>query len=178
MELQELTRVLHDLIGSDDGAITWWQMTIRAVVIFIFGVFLIRLAGKRAFGKASAFDIVFAIIIGSNLSRTLTANAPFLPTLAASVALVLMHRALAWAAYHTSWLGYVIKGEPRCIVSGGEAQPRELSASQITDHDLEEALRLNASQADLAGIEAAYLERNGEISFVRRRENQSGASPA
>lgn len=170
MDLQDLARALHDLIGSDDAAaITWWQMTLRAVVIFAFGVFLVRLAGKRAFGKASAFDIVFAIVIGSNLSRTLTANAPFFPTLAASAALVLLHRALAWAAYNTSWLGFVIKGEPRCLVSSGEPQTKELRASQITDEDLHEALRLNASQEDLAGIDAAYLERNGEISFVRRR---------
>lgn len=170
MDLQDLTRALHDLIGSDDSiALTWWQMTIRAVVIFVFGVLLVRLAGKRAFGKASAFDIVFAIIIGSNLSRTLTANAPFFPTLAASAALVLLHRALAWAAFHTSWLGTVIKGEPRCLVRDGEPQHSELRASQITDEDLEEALRLNAGQQDLAGIDSAYLERNGDISFIRRR---------
>jgi len=169
MDVQDLTRLLHDLIGHDERPIAWWQMTIRAVVIFMFGIVLIRLAGKRAFGKASAFDIVFAIIIGSNLSRTLTANAPFLPTLAASGALVLLHRALAWAAFHTSWLGYVIKGEPRCLIRDGEPQRSEQSASHITDEDLQEALRLHAGQEGLAGIEAAYLERNGDISFVRRR---------
>ncbi|HEX2256345.1 MAG TPA: YetF domain-containing protein [Afifellaceae bacterium] len=170
MDLQDLARALHDLIGSDDGPITWWQMALRAIVIFVFGILLVRLAGKRAFGKASAFDIVFAIVIGSNLSRTLTASAPFLPTLAASAALVLMHRALAWAAYHTNWLGNLIKGKPRCLIENGETQERELRASQITEHDLEEALRLNAGQESLAGIEAAYLERNGDISFLRRRD--------
>jgi uncharacterized membrane protein YcaP (DUF421 family) len=168
MDLQDIARAMRDLIGDDDGPIVWWQMTVRAVVIFIFGVLLARLAGKRAFGKAIAFDIVFAIIIGSNLSRTLTANAPFLQTLAASAALVIMHRALAWAAFHTSWLGYLIKGKPRCLVENGEPQNRELRASQITDEDLEEALRLNAGQESLAGIDTAYLERNGDISFLRR----------
>lgn len=169
MDLQDLSRAFHDLIGNDDAGITWWQMSLRAVVIFIFGVLLVRVAGKRAFGKASAFDIVFAIIIGSNLSRTLTASAPFFPTLAASAALVLLHRALAWLAFNTSWLGYLIKGERRCLVRDGEPQSDELRASQITDADLHEALRLNASQEDLAGVEAAYLERNGDISFVRER---------
>jgi uncharacterized membrane protein YcaP (DUF421 family) len=170
MDLQDFADALHHLIGDDDAPITWWQMSLRAVVIFIFGILLVRLAGKRAFGKASAFDIVFAIVIGSNLSRTLTANAPFFPTLAASLALVLMHRALALAAYHTTWLGSLIKGDPRCLVKGGEPQAEELRASQITDHDLEEALRLNCGQADLAGIDAAYLERNGDISFIRRQQ--------
>lgn len=160
---------LHDWIGNDSNAITWWQMSLRGLLIFAYGIVLVRLAGKRAFGKVSAFDIVLAIIIGSNLSRALTGSAPFGATLLASTILVLLHRTLAVAAFNTSWLGYVIKGEPRCLVREGEPQKKELRASQITDEDLHEALRLNAGQEDLAGIHAAWLERNGEISFVRRR---------
>jgi uncharacterized membrane protein YcaP (DUF421 family) len=160
---------LHDLIGGDADTITWSQMSLRGTVIFFFGILLVRLAGKRAFGKASAFDIVLAIIIGSNLSRALTASAPFLPTLAASAALALLHRLLAWVAFETSWLGNLIKGSPRCLVSEGEPQKEAMRASQITEEDLHEALRLHAGQEDLAGIEASYLERNGDISFVRRR---------
>lgn len=160
---------LHDWIGNDPDTITWWQMSLRGVLIFVFGVVLVRLAGKRAFGKASAFDIVVAIIIGSNLSRTLTASAPFIPTLAASAALALLHRLLALGAFSTSWLGKVIKGWPRCLVRDGQPDRRAMFASQITDEDLLEALRLHAGQEDLTDVDASYLERNGEISFVRRR---------
>ena len=160
---------LHDLIGNDSETITWWQMSLRGVIIFIFGVVLVRIAGKRAFGKASAFDIVLAIVIGSNLSRTLTASAPFIPTLAASTALVLLYRLLAWGAFSTSWLGKIIKGWPRCLVRDGQPVTKAMRRSQITDEDLREALRLHAGQEDLSGIQDAYLERNGQISFIRRR---------
>lgn len=89
MHWSGLSGDFHDLIGSK-GDILWWQMSIRAVLIFLFGLVLIRLFGRRAFGKQTALDIVLAIVVGSNLSRALTANAPFFPTLAATAAIVLL----------------------------------------------------------------------------------------
>ena len=37
------------LIGHGADALTWWQMTIRAAVVFVFGLLLIRAfgAGRR-----------------------------------------------------------------------------------------------------------------------------------
>ena len=65
----------HDLV-KDGGHIAWWQMTVTGVLVFFYGLALLRLAGQRHFGKLAAFDIVLAVLIASNLSRTLTANAP------------------------------------------------------------------------------------------------------
>ncbi len=42
---------LHALIGTDDGTINWWQMTIRGMLIFTVGVLAARVAATRAFGK-------------------------------------------------------------------------------------------------------------------------------
>ena len=38
----------------------------------------------------------------------------------------------------------------------------------ISDHDLEEDLRLDAETEDLAKIKIARLERSGDISFIKR----------
>jgi hypothetical protein len=69
------------LLGSDAQHILWWQMCIRAVFVFLFGLTVLRVFGRKAFGKQCSVNIVLAIVIGSNLSRTLTASAPFVPTL-------------------------------------------------------------------------------------------------
>jgi glucose dehydrogenase len=45
-----------ELIGHK-GDILWWEMSIRAVLIFIFGLVLIRLFGRRAFGKQHPLDM-------------------------------------------------------------------------------------------------------------------------
>lgn len=158
---------LRQLIGPDSTEITWWQMSVRAVLIFAYGILLVRFAGKRTFGKYSAFDIVLAIVIGSNLSRTLTANAPFLPTLAATTVLALLHFALGRLAIRWRWLGAIIKGSPRQIIRDGELLHDAMRKGELSYGDLDEALRLHGCEST-EGIKAAWLERNGGISVIRK----------
>src|SRR5687767_11251754 len=108
MDLTALPDLLRSLIGPDAPEIAWWQMSVRAVIIFFYGILLVRLAGKRTFGKYSAFDIVIAIVVGSNMSRTLTGNAPFWETLAATTILALIHFVLGRLALRWRWLGRIV----------------------------------------------------------------------
>jgi uncharacterized membrane protein YcaP (DUF421 family) len=61
---------ITELIGETENVL-WWQMCIRAVLILIFGLVLIRIFGRRAFSKQNPLDIVVAIVVGSNLSARL-----------------------------------------------------------------------------------------------------------
>ena len=54
----------------------FWD-AVTAYPTAVFTVLLLRLAHKRLLGKWSALDFVLTIIVGSNLSRALTADAPF-----------------------------------------------------------------------------------------------------
>lgn len=158
---------IETLIGAYGEPINAGQMTLRAIVIFAFGILLFRLSARRAFGRNSALDIALAIIVGANLSRTMTGNAPLLPTLTASLALVLLHWGLAWLAFHSHWVGQVVKGAPRQLIRDGVLNDRAMRHYQITRHDLEEAARINGLDR-LSAIQDAYLERNGEISMLPR----------
>ena len=158
---------LQHLIGPDSNAITWWQMCIRAVIIFAYGILLVRFAGKRTFGKYSAFDIVLAIIIGSNLSRTLTASAPFVQTLAATTVLALLHFFLGRLAIRWRWLGRIVKGSPRQIIRDGKLDETAMRKGELSHGDLVEALRLHGCE-EIEGIKAAWLERNGGISVIKK----------
>lgn len=94
--------VLHSIIGDQGDEISALQMSLRAVLIFVLGVLIVRFAATRAFGKWSPLDIIFAVIVGSNLSRALTGSAPFVPTLTATVILVALHGLLAMGAARKS----------------------------------------------------------------------------
>lgn len=158
---------IETLFGAHGEPISTGQMTLRAIVIFVFGVLLFRYSARRAFGRDSAFDIVMAIIVGANLSRTLTGNAPLLPTLTASVALVLLHWAMSMLAFRSHWFGLLVKGKPQRLISDGALDYDAMRRAMITEHDLEEAARINHLDS-LARVHAAYLERSGDISVLPR----------
>ncbi len=157
---------LHWAIGADATSITWWQMSIRAILIFTYGLVLVRCGGKRTFGKNTSFDIVVAVILGSILSRALTANARFLPTMAAATVLVLLHKFMAAAAFRFHRLGHLIKGTEVQLVKDGEILWRPMKKNSVTEHDLKEALRLGGKILTVGGVKAAYLERSGSISVI------------
>ena len=157
---------LHGLIGRE-GEITAWQMSLRAAIIFIYGLALLRLAHKRLLGKWSALDFVLAIVIGSNLSRALTANAPFWETLAATALLVALHWLLCTIAARAPALGPLLKGQAARLIHDGVVDAAAMRRHAVGEHDLQEALR-GAGVADVATVREAYLERSGEISVLKR----------
>ena len=88
---------LLDYYFGPTGLITWWQECNRAVVVFIYGWIIVRIAGRRMFGKWSALDIIVAVVVGSSLSRALTGTVSLFGTFAAMTLLMVLHWLLAQA---------------------------------------------------------------------------------
>lgn len=165
--MQEVTETFNLLFGIDDASITWWQMSIRAIGVFFAALFIIRIGNHRVFGKNTAFDIVLGIIYGSILSRAITGNSPFWPTIAAAFTLVMLHKALAALAYHTTFgVGNFIKGNPRELVKDGKLQQDEMRRCSVTENDILEAVRSAGHKADISKVKSACLERSGDISVI------------
>ena len=165
---------LHEVIGRDGSNLRWWQMCVRAVLVFAFGLIAIRLAGKRVRGRWGAMDIVLFVMIGSNLSRTLTANAPLFPTLAATGVLVALHALLSRAAVGFPAVGPLLKGRSCRLVSNGRADEEALRRHGVGQGDLDEALR-TAGHTSLSDVEEVWIERNGDISVIARSPAAGGA---
>jgi uncharacterized membrane protein YcaP (DUF421 family) len=163
--------LLYRLIGPEDGAPTWWQLSLRAIILFVLGVVYLRIAGRRTFSQATPLDIVVAIIVGSNLSRTMTGKAPFLPALAATLVLVVLHRLVAMATLRWSWLAALMKSGPAVLLRDGQIDEAALRRHGISRADLEEGLRLEQAEAP-QDVHLATLEGGGRISVVPKKRSR------
>jgi len=156
-------------MGTDGDTLTWWQMAIRAAVVFVAALIIIRLGNRRTFGKNSAFDIVLGIIYGSILSRAITGNSPFWPTLAAALALVLLHRLVALVSFYSNFgFGDFAKGKRSKLADDGKLDHDAMESQKITGEDLREAMRESGSEGKLEDMQAPYLERSGKISSIMK----------
>lgn len=170
--------VLGDVLGLDKESLdlTLSQVCMRGLVVFGAGLILVRVAHKRFFAKRTAFDFLLTLLLGSMLGRVVNGPEPLFATIAASFLLVILHRCLSWAAMRSKAVGNVVKGHTDVLVEDGRIATATLTAHRITMADLHEEMHLQANLTDLGDVAFAYLERNGEISFVKTRKGEGTQS--
>jgi uncharacterized membrane protein YcaP (DUF421 family) len=154
-------------IGTEPKELTFLQVSLRGVTVFIVTLIMVRLGSKRSLAEKTAFDAVLIVIIGSMLARAINGSEAFFPTLGAGFVLMLLHRVFGLAAYYSHAFGILVKGRPVTLVQEGRLQRRNMLWEQISKHDLEEDMRLEAETDDLSKIQVARLERSGDISFIK-----------
>lgn len=142
------------------------QMALRAGVVFVVTLVIVRLGKKRFMGRATAFDVILGIMLGSIVSRAVTGNAPFGPALAAGGVLVGLHWVFSGVALRWRDFGIATKGRSRILVQGGEIDQDALRSAHITEHDLWEDLR-DKGVSSLDQVAEARLERSGKLSLIR-----------
>jgi uncharacterized membrane protein YcaP (DUF421 family) len=141
-------------------------MALRTAIVYVVALVLVRLSSRRLLAKASAFDVIVAIMLGSILSSAINGSAPFLHSLVAGAVLLGMQWLFATVAVHTHWLGPLVKGGPVLLIRDGQVQEDGMREVDLTHEDLAEALRLQIHDEDPARVRRAYMERNGKISVI------------
>jgi uncharacterized membrane protein YcaP (DUF421 family) len=160
---------MDDFFAKNDN-LTMLEMGTRAFLIFFVALLLIRLAGIRAFGIRSAFDNIIILLLGAILSRAVVGASSFFPTVVASFVLVVLHRIFAFWSLYNHFIGWIFKGKAVPLYLNGRKQRKNMHRTLISDEDLHESVRLEGNVEDFKEIDAAYLERNGEISVVKKHE--------
>jgi uncharacterized membrane protein YcaP (DUF421 family) len=145
------------------------QVALRAGLMYVFGLVVVRLADKRVLGKNTAFDVVVGVILGSVLSRAINGTAPLLPTTVGVVVLLAFHWLLAFGSSRSHALSVLLKGNARPLVRDGRVLWEAMRRNHISEGDLAEMLRLRGRLASPEDVGEARLERNGEISAIPRR---------
>jgi uncharacterized membrane protein YcaP (DUF421 family) len=147
------------------------QECARAVLIFCYGLVILRLSGRRAFAHWSALDVVVSIIVGSSLSRALTGGAPLAGTLAAVAVLSLLHLLVAYAVAGSKSLSRLIEGEPVILARDGVLNEKARLWHAVSETDICEAMRREQLKGmeEIARVRELTLEVNGKLTILKRQ---------
>jgi len=145
------------------------QMGMRAIVIFLVALVLIRLSGRRSFGLRTPLDNIIAILLGALLSRAVVGASPFLSVIFASTVTVLLHRAFGWLIVHNHRFGKLVEGEKICVYKDGRFNKEDMAKALACEEDIMQGVRKSALTEDMTQIKSVYMERNGEISPIKKQ---------
>lgn len=145
------------------------QEAARAVLIFSYGLLLLRVCGPRMFGHWSALDIVISIMIGSALARAMTGSAPLLGTMVAAAVMAFLHVTLAHCVARNENLAIIFEGKAVTLIDHGRIDHRARTRNMISEADLREALRQDGidGEAHVENVKAMTLEPSGKLSVIK-----------
>ena len=167
-------KIFYDFVGpllgldAEPKDLTFTQISLRGIIIFLITLVMVRLSSKRSLAEKTAFDAILLVILASILSRAINGTAGFFTSIGGGFVLVFLHRFFAWLACRSHAFGKLIKGCPEIIVENGKPVLAMMRRNLISQHDLEEDLRLEAKTEEFADIEVARIERSGDISFIKQ----------
>lgn len=157
---------LESVFGTQQHVL-WWQECLRACVIFVYGLALLRITGRRTFGRWSALDIVVSIVFGSSLSRALTGNAPFGGTMIGMAVLLFLHWMLSRAVVRSPRVSSALEGSPIELARAGDRNDEAMRGSAVSRADLSEALH-QAGIEHVADARLVVLEPSGRITVMKQ----------
>lgn len=158
-----------DIFGEGTD-LTVLQMTVRGIVIFLFALVILKIAGTKTFGQKSVADNIIMIMIGAILSRAVVGASPFWPVIASSTGIVLVHRFFAWICIYNKSFEKLLKGTPEALYKNGSLNKASMKECLFTDKDIMEGVRLKANTNSLDDVEEVLLEVSGELSVVEKKK--------
>lgn len=156
-----------DLLGFEAKDLEWYQMALRAVIVFIFALALIRIAGMRTFGTKSPFDVVLSITLGAILSRAICGHYPFFALLITAATLAVVHRIVAYFSSKSQLFNRLTEGDPVLLFNNSQKDTQKLSRHCITEVDLIQTLH-EQNLDSFTNVKEVWLESNGKITIVKK----------
>ncbi|MET0809312.1 MAG: hypothetical protein ABWX93_11215, partial [Pseudoxanthomonas sp.] len=52
-------------------AMPWWEFVLRALVVYVALLVLVRLSGKRSVGQFTPFDMILLVLLGTAVQNSL-----------------------------------------------------------------------------------------------------------
>jgi uncharacterized membrane protein YcaP (DUF421 family) len=144
------------------------QMSCRGIVMFFIALALIRISGRRSFGVRSPLDNIITISLGAVMSRAIVGASDFVPVVVCCFVIVLLHRFIGWLIASSKTFGRFIEGEKILLFEDGLFLKENMKKALVCQEDLMQGVRKSALTEDMDKIEKVYMERNGDISAIKK----------
>jgi len=151
-----------------DLQVPWWELVVRAVVIYSLLLVLVRVSGRRTVGQFTPFDLLVIMLLSESVSDALSGGEQSVTGgLISAATLVGLNILVALVTARSATVQAAVEGNAVLIGKDGKIFEDVLRREHVPFSDVAQALR--EADCDLADMRRAFLEADGQISILQKR---------
>jgi uncharacterized membrane protein YcaP (DUF421 family) len=157
--------MLHALF---DMGISVGEKLIRAVIVYAFLLFALRILGKRELAQQDTLDFLVLLLVANAVQNGIIGNDNSVTgAIVGALALFGMNWSFKALAYRYPWADRLFDGSPSFLIRDGKPVAGTMRREQISRPELRAIARRQGYES-LDDIGTAILETDGNITFVRK----------
>jgi uncharacterized membrane protein YcaP (DUF421 family) len=151
-----------------DMQLPWWEFIVRASIVYVVLLVLVRVSGKRTVGQFTPFDLVVVILLGEAVTESLSGgDESLVGGLILAVTLITLDVMAAIVTARSRKADKLLQGEPVLVGRDGVIYKEVLKRERVAAEDVEKALR--EADCQIEDMRMAILEADGNISILKRQ---------
>ena len=144
----------------------FWEIAYRSAIVYAAIVVGMRLSGARQLGQMTPFDLVLILLIANAVQNAMVgSDVTIFGGLVAAATLLVLNRAVAFAADRMPLFRKALEGEPVLLLNGGQLLTKPILRAGLSEDMVMQAIREHGFD-DVTKIHSAVLEVDGTISIV------------
>lgn len=142
------------------------EKILRPILVYIFLIVGLRLAGKRELAQLNPFDLVVLLTLANTVQNAIIGNDnSVLGGMIGAATLLAVNYGVVLLTYQNPKLDAVIEGAPDRLIVKGRLQGHRLTAEKISVAELEAAARKQGFPS-LKEVDQAILYPGGTFCFI------------
>ena len=147
-----------------------WEKLLRSILLYVFMVGALRIAGKRELGQTNTLDLVVLLLVANAVQNGIIGNdVSVTGAVIGAATLFLVNGAFSRALFRSGQFRDLVEGEPSVLIRDGHPVWKELRRQMISLPELR-AIARRQGFPDLGEVHSALLETNGTVSMFRKDE--------
>ncbi len=149
-------------------SLPWWELVLRAVVVYASLLIMVRISGKRSVGQFTPFDLLVMLLLSEAVSNGLSGgDESLIGGLLLAASLLGLNLLLGYITSRSTTLEKLAEGSPVLLGRDGQIFTGALRANRVGQADVDRALR--EADCKLEDMRCLFLETDGGISVLKRR---------
>ena len=166
-----MDKTLHDMFVLGLPVV---EKMARPVIVYIFLITGLRIAGKRELAQLNPFDLVVLLTLSNTVQNAIIGDDNSVTGgLLGAATLLAMNYVVVRFLFDHERLDRIVEGDPDVLIQDGALCEDRLRAELITRGELEAAAH-KQGYSSLDEIDRAILDPGGGISFFAKRPTPEG----